>query len=419
MKLKGTAAELLREIESMPVIDCHEHLPPEPERLAQKTDVTRLFSHYCKADLASAGVACGAEQEYLFDAEKPLKPRWEKLRAALEKIRFGSYAYPAFAYVRDVLGFEDIDDSTFEAISERLQADAKPGLYRRIMADLCGIEKAIQCTEGAVGGDAGGGLFVHLCRDRAFDPQIAQLELETRRAIHTLDGYVDALGQYVEEQARKGAVGYKIGAAYGRRIDFPAVSCGDAERVFLKLRRSVVPSVDESEREALENYLTRRAVEACIEAGLVVAIHTGYQAGVRNDIRNARATQLWSLLRDYPQARFDLFHGSFPYVEDMTCLGKYFENVALNMCWMHIMSPAVSRRALSQWLDAVPVHKIFAFGGDYRVVEKVYGHLKLARANIAMALAEKVELGRFTESDALRIARMMFRDNPKRWYGLE
>jgi hypothetical protein len=100
----------------------------------------------------------------------------------------------------------------------------------------------------------------------------------------------------------------------------------------------------------------------------------------------------------------------------MTCLGKYFENVTLNMCWMHIMSPSLSRHALSQWLDAVPVNKIFAFGGDYNVVEKIYGHLKLARANVAAVLAQKVEEERFDEDDALHIARLLFHDNPKKWY---
>jgi hypothetical protein len=152
---------------------------------------------------------------------------------------------------------------------------------------------------------------------------------------------------------------------------------------------------------------------------MTIVIHTGYHAGVHNDIRNARATHLWSLLRDYPEARFDLFHGSFPYVEDMTVLGKYFENVSLNMCWMHIMGPEVARRGLAQWLDAVPVSRIFAFGGDYSVVEKVYGHLLLAQADVALVLADKVQLGRFTEDDALRIARMLFHDNLKRWYKLD
>ena len=59
MKLDGLAAELNEEIARIPVVDCHEHLPPEAERIATKTDVTHLFSHYCKADLSGAGLPMG------------------------------------------------------------------------------------------------------------------------------------------------------------------------------------------------------------------------------------------------------------------------------------------------------------------------------------------------------------------------
>lgn len=416
LKLEGLAGELFGEIKKIPVVDCHEHLPQEKERLKKKTDVTTLFSHYCKADLSCAGLLMGKDQDEVFDSSKPLMPRWQKLKPAFEAIRYGSYAYPALAYVRDVLGFDDITDDTVEAISAKMQEDTKAGFYKKIMQDLCGIEKAIQCTGGVETGDQE--FFVYLCGDLAHGAPIGALEQKTNRSIHSLDDYVEALNQYIADSKKEGAVGYKIGAAYCRCIDYPDTAKADAERVFVKLRGNMSPGVVDTDFRLLENFLTRRAVEACIDVDMPVVIHTGYQAGVHNDIRNARSTHLWSLLKDYPEARFDLFHGSFPYVEDMTCLGKYFENVSLNMCWMHIMGPDVSRRALSQWLDAVPVTKIFAFGGDYAVVEKVPGHLDLARADVATVLAEKIERGRFTESDALHIARLLFNENPKRWYKL-
>ena len=213
-------------------------------------------------------------------------------------------------------------------------------------------------------------------------------------------------------------MGLKIGMAYRRSLVVDDVPAADAERVFVKLRRRVTSLVSDEEQKALEDYLLRREVEACNDQDMNVVIHTGYQAGLRNDIRNARSTHLWSLLKGYPGTRFDLFHGSFPYVGDMTVLGKYFPNVTLNMCWMHIMGPAVSRRALDEWLDAVPATKIFAFGGDYIVPEKIYGHLQLARADVAEVLASKVKRGRMTEDEALEVARLLFNENPKRWYRL-
>ena len=67
--------------------------------------------------------------------------------------------------------------------------------------------------------------------------------------------------------------------------------------------------------------------------------------------------------------------------------------------------------ALSEWLDAVPATKIFAFGGDYIVPEKIYGHLELARADVAEVLAAKVQRGRMTESEAMKVARLLFNLN--------
>ncbi len=46
---------LIEEMSGMDIIDSHEHLPAESERLGQQVDFATLFSHYCKSDLVSAG----------------------------------------------------------------------------------------------------------------------------------------------------------------------------------------------------------------------------------------------------------------------------------------------------------------------------------------------------------------------------
>ncbi len=121
--VNGLAAELLTQIEQLPVIDCHEHLRTEKERVRDEVDVLTLFTHYCKADLEAAGLPQGKEQQEITDPGKPLMPRWKKFKPFYQAIRFGSYAYPAHAYVKDVLGFDRIDDDTVEAISQQLKQD--------------------------------------------------------------------------------------------------------------------------------------------------------------------------------------------------------------------------------------------------------------------------------------------------------
>jgi hypothetical protein len=96
-----------------------------------------------------------------------------------------------------------------------------------------------------------------------------------------------------------------------------------------------------------------------------------------------------------------------------------FPNVTVDMCWAHIISPSASICALHDFLDAIPYNKISAFGGDYLFVDGVYGHLEIARRNVARVLAEKAENGIFGEDKALEIARALFYDNPKRIFKLE
>jgi hypothetical protein len=67
----------------------------------------------------------------------------------------------------------------------------------------------------------------------------------------------------------------------------------------------------------------------------------------------------------------------------------------------------------------VPRNKVLGFGGDYAVVEKVYGHLELARDNIAQALADKVAEGALDKAGAAAWARAILHDNPIEAYKLD
>jgi hypothetical protein len=62
--------------------------------------------------------------------------------------------------------------------------------------------------------------------------------------------------------------------------------------------------------------------------------------------------------------------------------------------------------------------KISAFGGDYLFVDRVYGHLVMAKENIAIALSIKVKEGLFDIGKAKEIAGMLFYDNPVRIFKL-
>ena len=96
----GHYAPLLEEISALPVVDAHEHLPPERNRTSAPVDVFTLFSHYTQTDLESAGMK---QEQYdrMQDASVSLDERWELFEPFWQHIRYGSYSRAALIVARE------------------------------------------------------------------------------------------------------------------------------------------------------------------------------------------------------------------------------------------------------------------------------------------------------------------------------
>jgi predicted RNA methylase len=65
------------------------------------------------------------------------------------------------------------------------------------------------------------------------------------------------------------------------------------------------------------------------------------------------------------------------------------------------------------------MNKVFAFGADYvRCIEKVYGHLHIARENVAIVLGDRVDRQLMDLDEAKQVLKAWFYDNPKQFYGI-
>ena len=146
---------------------------------------------------------------------------------------------------------------------------------------------------------------------------------------------------------------------------------------------------------------------------MVIAVH----AGIWGDFRDIDSKHMLTLAPAHPQADFDLYHLGMPSVRDTIVVGKNLPNVYLNLCWTHIISQVQTCSGVDELLDQVPVNKITAFGGDYsRPVEKVVGHLHMARENLAQVFATRIERGRMSFDEATAILGLWFWDTPLRLY---
>ena len=405
--------DLFEELLTIPTVDAHEHLPPEAERLKTPADCLDLFSCYCRGDLVSAG-ASGEDFACWQDKSQPLSERWQRFAPFLSAIRTGGYAQAALLVVRDLLKLPDLNDDTYQEASERLQQLRKPGYYDWVLRETCNIVSCIQCWQ--YGNGPFPDYFCHLAPGKEVVDVFSPADL-TRLKAESLTDLVARVEEAVTRwRADPAVVGIKSTHAYARPIDFRRTSPEDATAVLARILAGETLSL--AAGQPLQDYLIYELVDRAATCGLPIVIHTGLQAGNGNRIRNADPLLLQELLENFPNCQFDLFHAGMPWVREIGVLGKYFPNVYLNLAWSHIINPAQARSALSEWLDMMPNTKIFGFGGDYSVVEKVYGHLTIARQNIAAVLADKVTRGAFNRSDASMVARRLLLENPDRFYQL-
>lgn len=407
MSQTKTEKKLIEALEAMDIIDCHEHLPPEQVRTDSPQDVFTLFSHYTRCDLFSAGMD---DYESLFDCDISLDERWRKFRPYWQAIRFGSYARAALLTAKLVYGFDDFNDETYQGLSEKIAAENTAGIYKRILCDRCRIQASLtQCARTDVERPLVAVMPGRMLTQLRTVQQLEELANQAGRARPgNLDDCLDLVKSYLQKWADEGAVGIKLMSQYIAPMDRKL-----AEDSFQRLLTGEELVPDRRGFENLENFLTHRAIDLATEMDLVIAVH----AGIWRDFRNLDCKHMLTMAPAHPQAKFDLYHLGMPSVRDSIVIGKNLPNVFLNLCWTHIISQVQTCSGIDELLDQVPVNKILAFGGDYgRPVEKIVGHLHMARENFATVFGRRIDNGQLSFDEAIEILKLWFWKNPQTLY---
>lgn len=411
-------------IGGLPLVDTHEHIWPEEERNATAVDLFSWFPHYASSDLVSAGMPIPV-LEQIRDPQLPLEERWEKFRPYWEATRNTAYCRALLIAARDLHDVPDLNATTWRDLSDKIAASRKPGWYRYVMRERANIEVSLNDTDYITPNRSDYELFAPVYRVDDFiaarsRADLRRIERELNVSIHSLNDLVEALAIGLERAIAKGYVAVKNALAYRRTLRYEKPTHHEAEAVFNRmpnyldeLRERWYPGMGLSWQEAkpLQDYLMHQVIRLAIEHGLPVQIHTGLQEGTGNLIVHSNPTLLANLFFEYPEARFDLFHGGYPYISEMATLGKNFPNVYVDLCWIGVVSPSVFRRAMHELIETVPGNKIMAFGGDYRIVEGAYAHSVMVREAMTRVLTEKVEEGYLEEEEALALARKTLHDN--------
>ena len=417
--------ELREHIVTIPIIDCHDHSGEERPKYTDA--ILALTSGYFHDDIASA--VGEADRWILEDCSLSLDERWPIFERAWSRTKFTGYSLVTRMAMKEFYGEDELTLDALKRIQEKLLDFSDDALTESVL-DKAGIKVRItdnwpdvkKIVDGSFKMPPRSRLAISIpayhavCSYEEVQPLISP----TKRTVTSLDEYIQACREVFEVQKDFGAVCFKDQSAYTRHIGYSNPSRSQAEESFnwmISNPRHKLSYPDGN--RPLGDYLFHEFMRMAKEMDLPVQLHTGHMAGTWNDIRKTRAIHLLPVLELHKDVRFDLFHLNWPYDGDILFLGKNFPNVAIDFCWAHIIDPVYSQRIIPQILGAVPHGKIHGYGSDHGGnLDRSWAHSQIARDNIAIGLAEMVEMDYIGLEDAKEIAQAWLFDNPNEFFRL-
>lgn len=415
--------ELAHEIDKIPAIDTHEHLLPEGWTSEKGPDYSVIIRKRKEKEEVNLSFMlnnsyCGWERREVIIED------WDCLERFLDRVKARAFYRSLFRALQKLYDFNspDINEDNWRELSRRITvANNEKSWQKKVLKDKANIDLIVWDQFWEMGNtQVDREIFRPIFR---IDPFLIGCNRRMRShdgvspysyadklkfKIQTFDDYLDFVAFGIEKNKREGSVGIKCATAYERSLDFQPVEKIEAERVF------GLPE-DHLSGKAIKifgDYIMHFIVERAIQHNLPIQIHTGLAR-----LEGSNPMNLISLISRYPEAKFVLFHGGYPWTSQICAIAFTYHNVYLDLVWLPILSPEVAVRALHEWIEMVDADRL-TWGGDCWTAEETYGALLTAREVVGRVLTDKIERGYLTQEAASDIAWKILRDNAIVLYNL-
>ncbi len=437
-----TQTDLGLEIQSLRLVDTHEHLAPEDqwaggnakliERMKERgkpgwgsdrPDILQdLFLNYVPSDLEVAGATEEALRQLFDPTAGDIESRFAGIRDAWEATKHTGYGEAVRLIAREVYHLDSITVEGLETAQGKLEDLRQPGERLRLLSEVAGLDH-VQIDDfrwACEPDESGPDFFLYDISWANFangDVEAEELQETVGVEVSNLDDLREAMALLFQHYGPC-AVAVKAQHAYWRTLHWEERSDEDAARAL-----AVVLSgrdVDEATRLTLGDWCWARGVELAIEHNLPFKLHTGHYAGTKNMLIDwVRAGNLCPLLARYPDARFVLMHTAYPYSDELVSIAKHYPNVWVDLCWAWSIDPYSSTDFVRRFLHAVPSNKLFGFGGDTQWPTSAVAYAAQARRGIQRALEAEIAEGELSEQKAIAIARRLMHDNQYACFDIE
>lgn len=416
---------LLDHVNQTELIDTHEHLIDESERLncvkpfIQCDDWTTILGLYTKFDFVSSGMT-QKEIELISSQEILPLDKWRIIQPYWNQIKYTGYGQVFQHTINDLYGISELQEKSILELQEKYVSYRKEGFYKETLK-RANIKGCIVNPPGRPFKETELPSLLYQDIDA-----MGMIRMDFERLNENIIPQITELSDWLEiinwwfDKYADNAVGVKIGIAYFRRLDFNKTNIEIANPIFSKKVEG--KKLSETEEKTLQDFLFWYVIDLATKNKLPVKFHTGHQA--MNNFMNLEnimfnPSDCANLCRLSPDTKFIFFHISYPYYEPMISLTKHYSNAIIDMCWSWTCNPIASIDFLKKYIVTSPINKIMVFGGDDLYIENLIGHAKIARKGISKALSELVDDKWITENDVYEIADTIMWKNAKEIYEIK
>jgi len=409
--------DLAHLIQQIRMVDTHEHLQSESEWLGAKPDILQdLFGNYVPADLHTAGATPSSIQQLMDKSNADLEQRFNSIRSSWEATQFTGYGEAVRLIAKSVYGIDEITTDSLIENQHKASDFCQSGERLRLLSEVANLDHVQidnfcwPCLPDLSGID----FFLYDLSWASFCN--GQVDLSAIRStvgieVSDLNSLERAMSAIFDKYA-PAAIAVKSQHAYNRTLHWSPRTDNDASQALDVILTNPSDQIEVQTRLCLGDWAWSKGLELSAEHRLPFKIHTGYYAGNdRMPVSRISAGNMCELLASFPETQFVLMHTAYPYSQELIALAKHYRNVWVDLCWAWSIDPFSSIDFLRRFIHAVPINKLFAFGGDTRWPTSAVAYSIQARQCIEKALTAEIDEGYMTEKQALFVAEKVMHDN--------
>jgi len=215
------------------------------------------------------------------------------------------------------------------------------------------------------------------------------------------DSFMRNTEKCVREAKVNGASAIKLAIAYFQSLDIEMVTYEMASEAFLN------PNATDEQIKWFRDFTVCRIVELAGELDIPVLVHTGLGM-----LDKSNAIALRKLIDGNQQVHFVLFHGGFPWTDDILALIHNYKNITADFNWLPLVCTNKSVEFVINILETVGAHRM-CWGCDTWTSEESYGARLAMEHSLGTALTHLLYDGAFDIEYAKYAVTRILYENPK------